>query len=381
MKEFNIANIGTFDVENFGDLLFPEILKRGLSKRIDLGHFSLFSPTGGPKPFDPYTVVNSITDFEAEYKKHKYDILILGGGDIFRLDTHIAEFYTEENIPATQLLWRIASFGKKFSTPVVWNCLGVPFQFSDEKEKQKVRAYCKHIQYLCVRDSLSKKILLDAGVSEEIKVIPDTAVALSKYFPKDTLQEHFRKLKQNKQWDINHNFLVFQVAPGFIASEYSIKLIASTLETIKLKYNMDIVLFPIGYCHNDFSILKKIKEISPQLFHYFPDKLTPLDIMSVIASGQFFIGSSLHGNITAFSYGVNHIGINPPNVVKLNGFFELINQPHNCVKHLEDIGSIFDKVISNRHLEADKHKVVLDQLIRQIENHFDFIVKIMNSDS
>lgn len=31
--EYNIALSGTFDVENYGDLLFPEIFKRAMKKR------------------------------------------------------------------------------------------------------------------------------------------------------------------------------------------------------------------------------------------------------------------------------------------------------------------------------------------------------------
>ena len=36
MKEYNVAQIGSFDVENYGDLLFPTVLEEELSKRIKI---------------------------------------------------------------------------------------------------------------------------------------------------------------------------------------------------------------------------------------------------------------------------------------------------------------------------------------------------------
>ncbi len=42
-KKYRIAHVGTFDVENYGDLLFPTVLKHNfLDYEIDL-----FSPIGG----------------------------------------------------------------------------------------------------------------------------------------------------------------------------------------------------------------------------------------------------------------------------------------------------------------------------------------------
>ena len=51
MKEYNVAQIGSFDVENYGDLLFPTVLEEELSKRIKIKELFLFSPNGGERPF------------------------------------------------------------------------------------------------------------------------------------------------------------------------------------------------------------------------------------------------------------------------------------------------------------------------------------------
>ncbi|WP_373229943.1 polysaccharide pyruvyl transferase family protein [Cohnella sp.] len=378
MTGSSIANIGTFDIENFGDLLFPEILKRGLSKRIDLEYISLFSPTGGPKPFEPNIRVQPITNFDAEHNKHKFNAVILGGGDLFRLDTSISEFYTQRMTPATQLLWNVSTFAEKHSIPVIWNSIGVPFQFRFENERTLVREYCNHIKYLAVRDHRSKNFLLDAGVDREILVVPDTAVALSKYFDKNALVRHFSKLNKEIGLDIERDFLIFQSSPGFVWGEENIKWVADILLSIKLKYHLEIVLLPIGYCHNDGMTLERINRVHPHRFHYIENKLSPIDILSTLVSSQFFIGSSLHGNITAYSYGIGHISINTANLVKLNGFFDLINELDFSLKSLLNLDAAFDRKM-NPTLPNPKEQQnkIRDDLINQVEQHFNQVAQII----
>ena len=44
-----IAQIGTFDCKNFGDLLFPNVLEWHLKKRGQNAELVLFSPMGGDR--------------------------------------------------------------------------------------------------------------------------------------------------------------------------------------------------------------------------------------------------------------------------------------------------------------------------------------------
>ena len=50
-KVYRIAQIGTFDLENYGDLLFPIILENELRERLKDLELILFSPVGGEMPF------------------------------------------------------------------------------------------------------------------------------------------------------------------------------------------------------------------------------------------------------------------------------------------------------------------------------------------
>ena len=53
-KKYRIAQIGTFDLKNYGDILFPDVLSTELSKYLSIDEIVLFSPLGGMKPFDTY---------------------------------------------------------------------------------------------------------------------------------------------------------------------------------------------------------------------------------------------------------------------------------------------------------------------------------------
>ena len=59
-----VAQIGTFDCKNFGDLLFPNVLEWHLKKRRKNVELVLFSPIGGEKPFECGTIVHPICDLE-----------------------------------------------------------------------------------------------------------------------------------------------------------------------------------------------------------------------------------------------------------------------------------------------------------------------------
>ena len=50
-KGYNLIQVGSFDVENFGDLLFPIVFEFEMKKRLKLDNLYLFSPIGGNMPF------------------------------------------------------------------------------------------------------------------------------------------------------------------------------------------------------------------------------------------------------------------------------------------------------------------------------------------
>ena len=89
MKTLNIANFGGYDVDNYGDLLFPYILEHRLrDKNINIIHVS---PTGKNTEWEDSRASISCSEF--------FDIIdfidgiIVGGGHVVHLRNANLKFY------------------------------------------------------------------------------------------------------------------------------------------------------------------------------------------------------------------------------------------------------------------------------------------------
>src|SRR5688572_13346111 len=116
---------GTFDVENYGDLLFPLIAEAELTKRlgpIDLHCFSYFSKSRNNWPFDVTQLA------ELPLKAQALDGILLGGGHLIRFDKDVAPGYAAPTpgMHHPTGYWLVpALLGISAGRPVVWNAPGV----------------------------------------------------------------------------------------------------------------------------------------------------------------------------------------------------------------------------------------------------------------
>src|SRR5688500_17008770 len=87
---WHIGVFGTFDVENYGDLLFPLIAEAELTKRLGRVNVHAFSYHARSRPEWPYPVT-SLT--ELPQMAGSLDGVLLGGGLIIRFDKGVAPGY------------------------------------------------------------------------------------------------------------------------------------------------------------------------------------------------------------------------------------------------------------------------------------------------
>src|SRR6187551_2288638 len=81
---------GTFDVANYGDLLFPLVAEAELSQRLGPMTLRPFSYHEKSPPSWPYAV-SSVTRLPGEV--HGLDGVIIGGGHVIRFDKAVAPGY------------------------------------------------------------------------------------------------------------------------------------------------------------------------------------------------------------------------------------------------------------------------------------------------
>jgi len=217
----------------------------------------------------------------------------------------------------------------------------------------------KVASYVSVRDARTSKSL--GGLCNPL-LSPDSVIIM-----RDVVSEAFlqSKVSNNISSICSTEYLCFQAAPEKAGE--SAEFYASVLQKISKKYNIKVVLCPIGYAegHDDQQFLSKIKEHNSNF-----DLITNLniwEIMSVIKNSKIFIGTSLHGVITAMSYSVPYIGLNP-SIVKMDKFLSewAVNEANRCFYPDELLESI-DNVI---HLRKEVLKESSDRLIKlALENN------------
>lgn len=408
-----ISQLGTFDVENYGDLLYPLLFRHVLKSRQASLQVCHYSPTAGEAPqqagFETHSL-KTLFDGSADPRT-----CVVGGGDLLRTDWDVVASHYATNsrvsfdglrrsigpLNALEYLSRgkiagldsTAFYAHRFrnrwmnypavgpflidaenlpagSTVSYLSC-GVPHDFSPV-ERSGVRRILDQARFIYLRDEQSAEKLQRAGVECEIHVAPDLAVTLSDQFDRAEQAHRAQEILSRSGVDRVRSLLCFQCQPypGFDEEE-----IIKQLRRYQERSNSSVVLLPVGHCHGDQEFLQSLAWRSGGAFKIARFS-SIIDIMSVIAASDLFVGTSLHGNITAVSFGIPHL-FGPLPVDKAAGLFSVMNLPselklcswtemNDRIDFAVDLGRDF---FAERAIEA-KEKVyqVLDKLLRNLLN-------------
>lgn len=365
-----IGQLGTFDVENYGDLLYPIVFRHLLKTKDPNLQVKYYSPLPGAGPNEAGFETESIRSlFQNGHAAPR--TLVIGGGDILRTDwdlvarhygrssrlsqkrlrhaigTEAALGYTlSKKLPRVE---RGRFFAKRFrkrwldypaagpflihpqalpkQTTVAYVSCGVPHEFSSD-QVDEVRETLEHASLIALRDEQSAEKLVAAGINCELRVAPDLIVTLSDQFDRKELIGRARKILSHLGVREDHPILCFQSQPypGFLESD-----ILRELRCYKERRNVEVVALPLGYCHGDHEFLKSLAKQSNGVVKY-AGVYSIFDMLAIIAASDLFVGTSLHGNITAFSFGIPHV-FGPLPVAKAEGFLKVTNLPVELKMH------------------------------------------------
>lgn len=337
-----IAIHGAFDRFNYGDLLFPLILENVFAdckNNYDIDYFGLIDSDLSSYGAKPTKSIEQL--FKAETLQDG-SLLIIAGGEIlganwfelygYTLPYSLKSFYLmlKRNVPKRYLLRLKPELdSSKISQPfllspkdftsqikIIYNAVGgVSLYYGNYSIKEYFQIIDKLNQatYVSVRDNRTKSVLESLSKKIEVHLVPDSATSLSKYFPPELLIKLANL--EIKSWIEKYSgrYLVLQIAKKFCNDEATIEQISNQIEEIYLKHKLVTILCPIGMAtgHEDFIPLSAIKNRvkTPILFL---DNPSLFDIMTLIAYSNMFIGTSLHGAITAMSYAVPNLAFKIP---------------------------------------------------------------------
>ncbi len=324
-----IAIFGALDRQNYGDLLFPLVLSKYLekiNKQTQIGYYGLINAD-----FTSYAgfKTQKFSSFYNEIQKNKSkSVIIIAGGAI--IGGKAGKLYSFlhptpfRNILSTPLhLLRIpnpADFIAKRKLNINWspypfcipkpsdNCLVIYNSVGDKfRHSKKINDILNQADYLSVRNKNLYDGLKSNLTISNVTLTVDSASVMSKLWPMNSLESIVTDKTKKITDKFKKGYISFQAKGKNIKH---LKIIKNQLEILYSKTGLGIILTPIGTAlrHEDDILLRSLKKES-NIPIEIVDVVNIFDTMYSIAKSKLFIGTSLHGNITAMSYGIKHLAI------------------------------------------------------------------------
>lgn len=363
---------GTFDVENYGDALFPRIGRAELKRRLPEAEVRAFSPLGTDHPtrFDGGEPAEPLGRYAPERLARlaeDLDCVIVGGGEIIHdHDWELAPHYgrTAEEITAlAPSRFFIEGLGPELEEecPVVWHAVGLPFDVPPE-QVGRYRESLAGRPYLSVRDDVSKRRLEESGVARGVALVPDPAVLLPRLLESALLDRRLRYLRAIGSYPVRGSGLVVQGSRVLLRL---VEELAAPVARIAEDLSVPVVLLETGPSHGDGEFAAALEERLPDPVHRVSD-VGVEDVAAAIAGSVGFVGNSLHGNITAFAFGRPHaiLGLNGES--KLEGFARLIEAETALARRPEEVTSAF-----HQSAELGDRRDVRAAVQARADRHFD----------
>jgi hypothetical protein len=293
-REWKIGLAGTFDIENYGDLLFPIIAEAELTARLGPIKLHRFSYHAKTPPDWPYTVTSVA---ELPQLVGQLDAMLIGGGFLIHFDKGVAPGY-ESPTPAihhpTGYWLTPALMALSNNLPVIWNAPGMHCNEVPAWADPLMNLAFAHSRYIAVRDVPSQTVLACYAELSQIAVVPDTAFAIARLLDDLPLTEtRYQHLCEAA--DLTRPYIIIQATNGLDTVCRFIRNHAQRLQ------NYRILALPLGPGLGDQA--DDFGSDLPGLVR-LPEWPSPLLLAKLISHAEAVIGNSYHLAITALAAGV-----------------------------------------------------------------------------
>jgi len=392
-----ILIIGAFDRYNYGDLLFPLVIERQLSASNPEFQFEYFGliesdltsvggvPTQGLKSFykacsDPANPVH---------------VIIAGGealgvtwNSLYAALNPLFQRINRSHVKVNKLLdlngWTKKILKGKTTLPfvfdksdfagvqsVILNSLGgsglgakafAKYDFLKEK--------LQNVDYFAVRDQVTMNNLFANGLTADL--FPDSAILMSEFYPMEFLRQRVSPDVADYVDREAGEYAFVQINKKTTRGHEQV--IANGVTAIYQKGKTDICLCPIGKAldHDDHEALQEIGSLLECPFTYF-DADTIWDIMYLIANSKCYVGTSLHGAITAMSFAVPHVGLK---VEKLGAYLATWGVKDN--QRSIEFSEIYSQFITATAATKQALQASRNRQITEIKKGFDKMITVLN---
>ncbi len=349
--------VGAFDRHNYGDILFPLVHSENLiANGVDNENIKYYAITAADLTSDGGYKTLSIKDL-LNTNLTRDDVIVLCGGDILSADwmlmvAHLHSTFFLKAARAARRLFGVVStndiarvlLGEKHAFPYVIsknNCdASVYFTavggagFKSNSHVKRVVAELKQTDGVSVRDKEVQMLLAEAGISTLL--IPDTALIMSNFYTPQILSGRAwkTKLKVHGNFD-EKKYFSFQGAKRLLESHLD-DLTSEIVKAYQLT-GLAPMFVPIGRApdHEDHVVLEELyrRTVSANIPCAYQDSEHILDIMTSLALARTYVGTSLHGAITTYSFGHKPTALFCNEVKKLKDFLNTWLMPNDFALH------------------------------------------------
>lgn len=395
-SKLEIAVLGALDRYNYGDLLFPLVLKEYLQKsdEIEINHYGLIAAD-----LEKYGSVRTrpFCEFYDKYKSSSdRNIVIIAGGCV--IGSHASRLYCflkETRMPTVfssickllHLPDPISYIARKklnigwgefpFCPPkindqtlLIYNAVGDKF-----KSHPKLIANLKDADYLSVRNARLFDALNQIMDTSKLALCPDSATVMSQLWPRETLKKMVSAEAGQILDSYKNGYIAFQAK---ISAKRRIDKVRQQLNQLHSETKLPILMVPIGraHRHGDHVLLEELANTLDA-----PSRLADVanlhDVMCLIACSSLFIGTSLHGNITAMSYAIPHLGIG--NIPKLDQYLKYWDVEPNKLTGTVKLSQICNGALNVlRNSDTEKLSENAEKLSFLADKNLKIISKIVN---
>lgn len=292
-RDWQIGLFGTFDLENYGDLLFPLIAETELAERLGPVNLHRFSYDAKTPPDWPYAV-QSLT--ELPQMAGGLDGVLIGGGFIIRFDKEVAPAYyppTARIHHPTGYWLTPALIALQHGIPLIWNAPGMHCNDLPAWADPLMELAFPLSSYIAVRDEPSQAALARFASKAQITVVPDTAFGISHLLDRGPSSE-FERLRDRS--GLAGPYIIIQAAQGLDFFLHFVKKHARRLREYRF------LALPIGPVLGDHAAILDAYDL-PRLVR-LPFWPHPLLLAELISQAAGVVGHSYHLAITALASGV-----------------------------------------------------------------------------
>ena len=334
--ENHILIIGAFDRYNYGDLLFPLVIESQLNtygRPFKASYFGIIASDLSAVGGKPTADIRAF--YERCDQRSGHTSVIVAGGEA------VAVTWSSLLLALNKAFKRTHRFHHRINRVFDLNALAkrvlngrteLPFVFTKSdfggvdqvifnslggselnpaifKQYPQLLDKLRRIDYFAVRDRTTQLNLAKLGVQTQL--YPDSAILMSKFYPDTVLAGRVSPSVSAYVAENQGRYVFFQIKDNH--AKHHEKAIAGQLDLIAGHSGMHLCLCPIGKAlnHDDHLALQRIAPLLKHPRTIFDD-ISIWDIMYLIANAGVYIGTSLHGAITAMSYAVPYVGVAVP---------------------------------------------------------------------